>query len=143
MFFKTIIMRNIALFLIISLCIAVSSCKEKESERFRFLTEPTWVAVSLLANGADATGPDGLLEGFVGDAKFNADGTGTFGSYSGTWMFDVTEEKLIISSPSLPISVTLNIIELTSTSLKLQGSLPDLQNLAGPPIDIQMTFRPK
>lgn len=136
-------MKNFVLLAIITGCFFVFSCGEKESARFRFLTEPTWVAVSLLANGADATGPDGLLEGFVGDAKFNADGTGTFGSYSGTWMFDITEEKLIITSPSLPISITLNIIELTSTSLKLQGSLPDLQNLADPPIDIQMTFRPK
>jgi len=118
------------------------SCK-KESDRFELLTETVWVAVSLIANGVDATGPGGLLEGFVGDAKFNTDGTGTFGTYSGTWEFNVTEEKLILTTPSLPITITLNILELTSTSLKLQGSVPDLQNLTGPPIDIEMTFAPK
>jgi len=136
-------MKNIVLLAIITGCFFVFSCGDKESERFKFLTGPTWVAESLLANGVDATDPGGLLEGFVGDAKFNTDGTGTFGTYLGTWMFDANEEKLIISSPSLPISVTLNIVELTSTSLKLQGSLPNLQNPTGPAIDIQMTFRPK
>ena len=121
----------------------VFSCGKKESERFRLLTDPVWVAESLLANGVDATGPDGILKDFVGDAKFNADGTGTFGAYTGTWRFDATETKLVISSPSLLIPITLNITELTSTSLKVQGSIPDPKNLTGPPINIEMTFKVK
>ncbi|TFG44592.1 MAG: hypothetical protein E4H43_00090 [Bacteroidia bacterium] len=136
-------MKNLFVFLTVTCCILLFSCKEKDSDRFKFLTEPVWVAETLIANGIDATGPGGLLEGFVGDAKFNADGTGTFGTYTGTWTFNATEDKLIITTPSLPISITLNIVELTSTTLKLQGSLPDPQNPFGPVIDIQMTFIPK
>jgi hypothetical protein len=37
----------------------------------------------------------------------------------------------------------LNITELTSTSLKVQGSIPDPQNLTGPLINIEMTFKAK
>ena len=136
-------MKKIFFLLTITSVILLSSCKDKESDRFKFLTEPVWVAVSLMANGVDATGPGGLLEGFVGDAKFNADGTGTFGTYTGTWQFNVTEDKLILATPSLPITITLDILELTSSSLKVEGSVPDLQNLTGPPIEIQMTFAPK
>ena len=136
-------MKKIFFLLTITCVILLSSCKDKDSDRFKFLTEPVWVAVSLMANGVDATGPGGLLEGFVGDAKFNADGTGTFGTYTGTWQFNVTEDKLILTTPALPITITLDILELTSTSLKVKGSIPDLQNLTGPPIEIQMTFAPK
>ena len=135
-------MKKIFFLVTITCCILMFSCK-KDSDRFELLTEPVWVAVSLIANGVDATGPGGLLEGFVGDAKFNTDGTGTFGTYTGTWEFNVTEEKLILTTPSLPITITLNILELTSTSLKLEGSVPDLQNLTGPLIEIQMTVAPK
>jgi len=135
-------MKKIFFLVTITLCILVFSCK-KESDRFELLTGPVWVAESLMANGVDATGTGGLLEGFVGDAKFNTDGTGTFGTYTGTWEFSITEEKLILNTPSLPITITLDIVELTSTSLKLEGAVPDLQNLTGPPISIQMTFRPK
>jgi len=136
-------MKKIFVLVTIICCIVVFSCKDKDSDRFELLTGPVWVAESLLANGVDATGTGGLLEGFVGDAKFNTDGTGTFGTYSGTWDFNATEEKLIITTPSLQITISMNILELTGTSLKLQGSIPDLQNLTGPPIDIQMSFRPK
>jgi hypothetical protein len=136
-------MKNLVSFLIVSGCLFITSCKDKESDRFRFLTDAVWVAESLLANGVDATGPDGILKNFVGDAKFNADGTGTFGTYTGTWMFDANETKLTITSASLPIPITLNITELTSTSLKVQGSIPDPQNLTGPLINIEMTFKAK
>jgi hypothetical protein len=136
-------MKNLVSLLIITGCLFITSCKDKESDRFRFLTDAIWEAESLLANGVDATGPDGILKNFVGDAKFNTDGTGTFGTYTGTWMFDSNETKLIITSTSLPIPITLNIIELTSTSLKVQGAIPDPQNLTGPFINIEMTFRAK
>ncbi len=132
------------MFFIVVACLAIlTSCKEKESDRFDLLTGHIWVAVSLLADGVDATGPGGVLEGFVGDVKFNTDGTGYFGSYTGTWNFDVTETKIIISSPSLPASIPTNIVELTSSSLKLQALIPNLQNPTGPAINIEMAFRPK
>jgi hypothetical protein len=127
-------MKNLVSFLIVTGCLFITSCKDKESDRFRFLTDAVCV---------DATGPDGILKNFVGDAKFNTDGTGTFGTYTGTWMFDTNETKLIITSASLPIPITLNITELTSTSLKVQGSIPDPQNLTGPLINIEMTFKAK
>ena len=136
-------MKKIMTFSFLAAFFLIVSCSKGDSERFKLLTGPTWVPVSLLANGVDATGTGGILAGFVGDAKFNADGTGTFGTYTGTWMFDANEEKVIIGSASLPISITLNIAELTSTSLKLQGSFPDPNNLTGPPINIEMTFRTK
>lgn len=136
-------MKKIITFSFLAACFLIVSCSKGDSERFKLLTGPTWVPVSLLANGVDATGTGGLLAGFVGDAKFNTDGTGTFGTYTGTWMFSSNEEKIIIGSPNLPISITLNITELTGTSLKLQGSFPDPNNLTGPPINIEMTFRTK
>ena len=136
-------MKKILTFYLLAACFLIVSCSKGDSERFKLLTGPTWVPVSLLANGVDATGTGGLLAGFVGDAKFNTDGTGTFGTYTGTWMFSSNEEKIIIGSPNLPISITLNITELTGTSLKLQGSFPDPNNLTGPPINIEMTFRTK
>lgn len=136
-------MKKIASLLIIVALVLAYSCKDDESDNFKFLTGATWTPVSLLANGVDATGPGGILAGFVGDAKFNEDGTGTFGTYSGEWMFAAAEEKIVITTTSLPVSVTLTIVELTATSLKLQGSIPDPQNLTGPPISIEMTFRAK
>lgn len=136
-------MKKFASFFIIVTLVLAYSCKDDESDRFKFLTSTVWTPVSLLANGVDATGPGGLLEGFVGDAKFNEDGTGTFGTYTGEWMFAAAEEKLVITTTALPISVTLTITELTATSLKLQGSFPDPQNLTGPAINIEMTFRAK
>lgn len=136
-------MKKLASFLIIATLVLAYSCKDEDSDRFKFLTGTVWTPVSLLANGVDATGPGGLLEGFVGDAKFNEDGTGTFGTYLGEWMFAAAEEKLVITTTSLPISVTLTITELTETSLKLKGSFPDPQNLTGPAINIEMTFRAK
>jgi len=136
-------MKKIFFLVTITCCFVLYSCKDKESDRFELLTEPVWVPVSLLANGVDATGTGGILEGFLGDAKFNTDGSGTFGTYTGTWEFSITEEKLILTTPALPFTITLDILELTSTSLKLEGSVPDLKNLTGPPINIQMTFAPK
>lgn len=132
-------MKKLFVFALITGCFVLFSCKEKESERFKFLTGPVWIPVSLLANGADASGQGGLLEDFNGDVEFNEDGTGYFGSYTGTWRFDVTETKLVITSSSLPVSINANIIELTSTSLKLQFSFLIQSTI----YDIQMTFRPK
>jgi len=140
---KLKVMKKVALFLIIATLVIAYSCKDDESERFKFLTEATWTPVSLKANGVDATGPGGILEGFSGEVRFNVDGSGTFGTYSGEWTFAASEEKLVITTTVLPISITLTIVQLTSTSLSLQGSFPDPNNLTGPPITIEMTFSAK
>ena len=71
-------MKKVALFLIIATLVIAYSCKDDESERFKFLTEATWTPVSLKANGVDATGPGGILEGFR-EVKFNVDGAAPLG----------------------------------------------------------------
>ena len=135
-------MKNLVLLLIISGCFAVFSCKEKESDRFSLLTDPIWVPDSLLANGINAGGPGGLLERFMGDVKFNKDGTGYFGDYTGTWMFSSNETELVISSDSIPIPIIADIKELTSISLKLTTVLPNQANPQNP-YNIRMTFKAK
>jgi len=135
-------MKNFFLLLIISGCFVVFSCKEKESDRFRFLTDPTWLTDSLLANGVNATGPGGILTKFMGEAKFNKDGTGYFGTYTGTWRFNIDETQLVIESDSLQIPVITDIVELTSSSLKIKTNFPNPLDLLNP-IKIRMTFKPK
>ena len=135
-------MKNLFLLLAITGCFTVFSCKDKESERFRLLTDPVWRTDSLVANGVDASGAGGILEDFVGDVKFAKDGTGNFGDYEGTWMFNIGETQLIIESDSLPITVIADIIELTSASLKLKTKFPNPLDLLNP-INIRMTFKPK
>ena len=137
---KTHIMKSLALILIISGLLAVFGCKkDKESERFKLLTTPTWTTDSLLANGVDASGPGQLLEKFKGNAKFNKDGTGYFGVYPGTWRFNSTETQLIIETDSLAIPVITDIVELTNASLKVTTLFVILQNT----YNIRMTFKPK
>jgi hypothetical protein len=136
-------MKNLAISLFISVCIVVFSCrKDAQSERFRFLTTPKWGSDSLLANGADASGPDGILKNFKGEAKFNKDGTGYFGAYKGTWYFSNNESEIVIKTDSLPIPLANKIEELTSVSLKVTTSYsnPVISPL---PIKIRMTFKAK
>ena len=132
-------MKKIALFAVLIIGILTFSCsKDSESERFKLLTNPTWLSDSLLVNGDDASGPGGLLENFKGTIKFNTDYTGTFGSYTGTWRFAFDETQLVISSDSLLLPLTAIIEELTSSSLKVTTSytLPPATLL-----DIRMTFK--
>jgi hypothetical protein len=143
MHLKSDIMKNLVMLLIISGCFVVFSCGEKESERFGLLTDPTWVTDSLLANGVNAAGAGGLLTKFVGDAKFEKDGTGSFGKYVGTWMFNVDETELVIKSDSLPLPIIADIKELTSLSLKITTVLPNPQDPFGPSFNIRMTFKAK
>jgi len=109
------------------------------SERFLMLTGPIWDSDSLLANGVDASGPGELLEDFAGDAKFNTDGTGYFGAYTGTWAFSSSENYLTITSDSLPLPLTTKIEELSQVSLKITTSFPAIPD----PIDIRITFKAK
>lgn len=135
-------MKRTGLLFVITMVVLWISCgkDEEKSERFRILTSVTWNSDSLLVNGADASGTGGLLENFKGQARFEEDGTGTFGSYPGTWLFDQGETELIINSDSLPVTLRTQIHELTAQSLKVSTSFP---NLADPtnPLQIRLTFK--
>lgn len=130
----------VSLAFITTLWVACSDDDNGPSERFLFLTNTNWQSDSLLINGIDASIPGGLLESFVGQANFRADGTGTFGQYEGTWRFAQNETELIIQSASLPIPLTTFIEVLTEQDLKVVTSFPDLDNPANPPLQIRLTF---
>lgn len=134
-------MKN-TIFLLIAGIFLTASCKDEDSERFKFLTGPTWHSDSLLVNKIDASGPAGLLEDFKGDVKFNTDGSGTFGKYTGSWMFALNETQLVITSDSLALPLTTKIAELTQASLKITTNFPNPLNPAAP-LNIRMTFKPK
>jgi hypothetical protein len=137
-------MKNFVILLITLCSLFLFTCKKDElSERFKLLTGPVWMSDSLLADGVDASAPGGVLEKFKGEAKFNKDGTGVFGIYSGTWEFAYNETEIVIHSDSLLIpAVTTNIAELTSTSLKITTAFPEKLN-PGHFIKIRMTFKSK
>ena len=121
----------------------LTACKKEDShsERFTLLTIPVWTSDSLLANGEDASGPGELLEKFAGDAKFNEDGTGYFGQYTGNWALTHDDEFISISSDSLTIPVTCYIEELTGSDFKIITSFPVQSE--SQPVDIRLTFKPK
>ena len=134
-------------FLTIFLCVLfIVSCDKDDdevSERFRFLTGSVWASDSLLVNGFDGSFSGGPLEDFKGDAKFSEDGTGTFGSYAGTWKFEQDEAVLVITSPDLPLAVlSAQIAELTAISLKITTVFPDPADFTEQ-LNIRMTFKAK
>ncbi len=134
-------MKNIALLAFISACLLIFACnKDDRSERFKLLTSPIWTTDSLLANGVDATGAGQLLEKFAGNAKFNEDGSGYFGQYTGQWRFNVEETQLTIITDSLPLPIIADIKELTSISLKITTVVPN-QLDPDNPFNIRMTFK--
>ena len=136
-------MKNLLISLIISgLFVFISCNKEDKSDRFRLLTSPVWATDSLLADGVDAGSPGMLLAKFKGEAKFNEDGTGTFGVYKGTWYFAYNETQIVIHSDSLLIPLVTLIKELTGSSLKITTSVPNMLN-PNDTIDIRMTFKAK
>ncbi len=116
--------------------------KEEQNSRFDMLTGVTWASDSLLVNGADAGNPGQLLYKFRGDAKFNADGTGTFGKYSGKWWFTESQTQLVISSDSLALPLTTLITELTPQSLKVNTQVPDITNFQNL-LNVRLTFKAK
>jgi len=135
-------MKNLALLLIISGIIVASACsKNEKSERFLLLTGPEWATDSILANGADAR-QDPVFGKFMGDARFNTDGTGFFGIYTGTWRFNVAETQITIVTDSLPLPIVNDIIELTKISFKIKTLIPN-QAIPDQPIKIRMTFKAK
>jgi hypothetical protein len=136
-------MKNLAIFLVVAGFFYLLACsKDTESENFKLLTGPVWVSDSLLANGIDASGPDGMLKNFKGEAKFNKDGTGYFGIYTGTWRFAQEETQIVITTDSLPVPLSTKIAELTAESLKITTIYPNPINPAAPTY-IRMTFNAK
>jgi len=132
-------MKNIVIWLLFAGLVFIVACnKEKTSDRFTLITSHTWMSDSLLANGVDASDPGEILEKFKGDIVFKKDGTGTFGQYTGTWMFTDNETNLTITSPDLSFALTTHIVVLTSVSLKVTFTYPGVT-----PTDIRMTFKPK
>lgn len=119
-------MKNLLLLLIMVALLTLTNCsKDDENDRFELLTGVTWSTDSLLMNGQDASGPGEIMEKFKGTAKFNKDGTGTFGMYTGTWRFpDKTRTQLVLVTDSLPLPLTTSIVELTDISLKVTFMLP-------------------
>lgn len=83
-----------------------------------------------------------MLADFNGEVKFNEDGTGNFGIYSGTWRFAYNETQIVITTDALQLPLTTKIAELTKTSLKITTSYPNLLNPSAP-INIRMTFKAK
>jgi len=132
-------MKKIVPWLLVTMLVSTVACnKDKASDRFTMITSHTWTSDSLLANGVDASDPGEILEKFKGDIVFNKDGSGTFGQYTGTWMFTDNETNLAITSPDLPFALTTHIVVLTSVSLKVTFTYPGVT-----PTDIRMTFKPK
>jgi hypothetical protein len=130
-------MKNIVPLLLIAVLAWAAACSEKTSSRFDLLIEHSWTSDSLLADGVDASDPGELLEKFKGTIKFNEDGSGTFGLYTGTWMFVDNETNLVIQSADLPAALTTHIVELTKKSLKVTFVYPSLEGLK----NIRMTFK--
>ncbi len=124
------------------LVFACSDDGDDSSERFKLLTGVTWTSDSLLVNGSDASGPGQMLEGFNGDVRFREDGTGTFGAHTGTWNFSANETSIEILTGSLPGLLTVNIEELTASSLKVTTSYTNLL-VPDQPFNIRMTFKAK
>lgn len=128
------------LVLIVGICLALS-CKKEDtrSERFNLLVSTLWKSDSLLANGEDASDPGELLEKFAGDAKFNEDGSGYFGQFTGEWKLTENDENITIYSDSLQIPVTCFIETLTQSDFKIITSFPLNNEL----VDIRITFKPR
>lgn len=138
-------MKKLGVLIILTGVLLIVSCEKEEeevSDRFRFLTGTEWLSDSLLVNGLDGSYPGGPLESFKGEASFNEDGTGTFGSYTGTWKFEQNETVLKITSPSLLTVITAQIIELTASSLKITTPFFNSED-PNDPLKIRMTFIPK
>lgn len=138
------LIRNLVLLLMVTAALMLTNCsKDEGDDRFDLLTSHPWTTDSLLANGVNAGNPGQLLYKFKGDARFNKDGTGTFGIYTGTWWFTENKTQIIIKSDSIPLPLTNKIVELTESSFKITTSVPDISGLLGGPIQVRMTFKAK
>lgn len=117
-------MKKLIYLTFVAVALFLYSCsKDKESERFTLLTTPVWTTESITATGADTTGVGVLIKLIRGDAKFNTDGTGTFGMFSGKWSLNSDEDQITITTLALPSSIVADILTLTNQSLKLSADI--------------------
>lgn len=128
-----------SIFIVGVFLLSACSSEEEDSEKFKFLTTPTWQSDDLLVDGEDASGEGQALEKFKGEAKFYKDGTGYFGEYTGTWGFNNNETELVILAEEIGFPLTTVIDELTATSLKISTVFP----VEPEPLNINMTFTAK
>ncbi len=134
-------MKNILALVFVSGILILSACeKDEQSEKFKMLTSNTWLTDSLLADGVDASLPGGLLYRFKGEAKFNEDGSGTFGKFTGKWIFNADETQITITTDSLPLPINSKIKELTASSLKITAVVPNMLDLTKY-FNVRMTFK--
>ncbi len=123
-------MRNTICLSIITTVLLLTACsKDKKSEPFRLLTTPVWVNESILVDGEEPAGDWVFLNEFTGEAKFNEDGTGYFGSFTGQWRFNEAETEITITTETIPLPIITRIIELTSQRLKISTVILNPQNL--------------
>ena len=139
-------MRSHKILILIALSLTITvGCSKPEVEdlsyRVNLLTNPTWESDSLLVNGEDAGGEGQLLEMFKGDAKFYTDGTGYFGSFTGTWYFAQNYNELVVYSESIGYLAT-KIEVLTEDEMKITTIFPDYSN-PELNLNIRMTFNAK
>lgn len=136
-------MKKIIFLPLMATLVLIFGCeKEDRDTPFKLLTDPVWATDSLLVNGQDASGAGQLLENFKGDVKFNKDGSGSFGNYTGTWRFAQNETQIIITTTELPLPLTTIISTLTRTDLKVNTAYPNPENLMES-LQIRMTFKAK
>ena len=127
----------------ITACMILFSCSKKDkSERFILLTTPVWTTESIVATGTDTTGIGVLIKQLEGDAKFNEDGSGSFGSFTGQWWFNPDETNITIKTQSLIVAIVADIIQITAQSLKLSTPVT-LPTHPSDPINLLITFKAK
>ena len=136
-------MKNLIGLSLVTAYLLLSGCsKDDESERFKLLTTPVWTSESILANGVEPAGSWVFLKQFSGDAKFNKDGTGSFGSYTGQWRFNEDETEITIITSTVPLPIITDIVVLTSQSLRITTTINNPLN-PSESADVSMTFKAK
>lgn len=134
--------KQTVLFCIVTGLLILACSKEEKSERFKLLTTKVWTTESIVATGTDTTGIGILIKQLEGDAKFNVDGTGYFGSFTGLWWFNPDKTEIAIKPQALGITIVTEIIQMTPQSLKLSTPV----TLPTHPLDLinlLMTFKAK
>ncbi|MDX9928755.1 MAG: hypothetical protein RBS37_02775 [Bacteroidales bacterium] len=135
--------RSVVSVVLVLLVTVFTGCsKDDETERFKLLTGITWESDELLVDGEDESGTGQLLAFLVGDAKFNKDGSGTFGLYEGTWYFTNNETQITIFTPSLGVPLTTTIVELTNQKFRISTLFPIKGDQENPNL-IEISFRAK
>lgn len=122
-------MQKFAIFFVFSALVIAFACKKDEqTERFKYLTTPVWEAESLLLNGEDASNHE-VLGKFIGEAKFNKNGTGYLNESAARWRFLNNESQLLIDPDDLQVDIIANINKLDKDSLIISTSFIGLGDI--------------